>query len=74
MFENNFEDEFSKSLSEYDDLVREAKSIYGLKEDRNKEIVAKYIANKLQKDEIPDFIKDIISQIESLWRQRYQTA
>jgi len=41
--------------------------IYGLKKDRNKEIVAKYIANKLAKEEIPDFIVDIVSKIEALW-------
>ncbi len=67
VFENNWEDEFSKNLPGYDTLVEEAMKIYGLKKDRNKEIVAKYIANKLAKEEIPDFIVDIVSKIEALW-------
>jgi hypothetical protein len=46
-----------------EDCSNRKRYIYGLKSDRNKEIIARYIANKT---ETPAFIKEIIKRIENL--------
>ena len=65
VFEENFEDELKRGISSdpslYEQLVEDAITTYALKPKSNKEIIARYIANKI---EVPDFVKDILYKIE----------
>jgi len=61
VFEEDIETELKKEITNFDDLKRDAKAHYGLKQNRNKEIIARYIANNT---ETPEFIKEIIKKIE----------
>jgi len=63
VFEENIEEELKKEILTFEELKKEAKQIYGLKGDRNKEIIAKYIADKTN---CPEVIKEILSKIRKL--------
>jgi len=63
VFEENIENELQNSIKNYEELKTEAKNMYGLKANRNKEIIAKYIANNTTP---PNFIKQIVWYIEHL--------
>jgi len=71
IFENDLETEFRNALSFYVDLEQKAMESYGLRKDRHKEIVAKYVAEKLDETQIPDFMKELILKIEESWNSRY---
>jgi len=71
IFEDNFEVEFRNALPFYDELELETRRLYGLTKGRHKEIVARYIADRLNVDDIPDFIKCIILKIEKTWSGHY---
>jgi len=63
VFEENIEEELKGEISNFSVLKEEAKTIYNLKNNRNKEIIARHIANKT---ETPNFIKTIFEKIKSL--------
>ena len=63
VFEENIEEELKKSISNFEQLKTEAKTLYALKNDRNKEIIARHIADKT---ECPDIIKQIFKKIGDL--------
>jgi len=63
VFEENIEEELKKQISNFEQLKTEAKTIYGLKEERSKEIVARHIADKTS---CPDIIKQVFEKIKTL--------
>ncbi len=63
VFEENLEEELKKEIPNFTELKTEAKTLYALKGDRNKEIIARHIANKTN---TPNFIKTIFEKIKSL--------
>ena len=71
IFECDLETEFRNALPFYVDLERKARESYSLRKDRHKEIVAKYVAEKLDVTQIPDFMKELILKIEESWNSRY---
>ena len=71
IFECDLETEFRNALPFYVDLERKARESYSLQKDRHKEIVAKYVAEKLDVTQIPDFMKELILKIEESWNSRY---
>ncbi len=62
-FEENCESQLRINISNYSDLETQARQIYGLKIDRNKEIVIRFIANNTN---TPDFVKEILTKIKEL--------
>lgn len=73
IFENDFESELQKHLPTYDKLKQEATKLYGLKGNGHREIIGKYIAEKLDTIQIPKFITEIILKIEESLRDHYGT-
>lgn len=63
VFEDDIEEELKKEISNFTELKTEAKTLYSLKGDRNKEIIARHIANKTV---TPNFIKTIFEKVKSL--------
>jgi putative ATP-dependent endonuclease of OLD family len=63
VFGENMEEELKKEILNFDELKEEAKSTYNLKKGRNKEIIARHVANKTQ---CPDTIKQIFEKIKNL--------
>lgn len=63
VFEENIETELRNNIPNYSELETEARQKYGLKEDSNKEIVAKYIGSKT---DVPNFMKTILTKIKVL--------
>lgn len=61
IFEEDIETELKKIITNYPMLESEARQIYGLRNNGNKEIVARYIANKTH---TPEFIKQILGKIK----------
>ena len=63
VFEENIEEELKKDILNFNELKDEAKQLYNLKRDGNKEIIARYIANKT---DCPEIIKQILTKIKEL--------
>ncbi len=61
IFEENYEMELKKNVADYSKLESEARQLYGLKSERNKEIVARFIANNA---DTPEFVKILLTKIK----------
>ena len=64
MFKNNFETQMRTEIPDYDSYVSSANKDLG--RTTSKPLIARYMANKIQKEDIPLSIKKIITKIQNL--------